>query len=68
MLWRPACVRRTAAWLKSQIAHFALAQDSGSVWALSVISMLMDISSEMIHALLPLYLVVGLGASALAVM
>jgi len=29
--------------------------------------MLMDISSEMIHALLPLYLVVGLGASALAV-
>jgi MFS family permease len=29
--------------------------------------MLMDISSEMIHALLPLYLVIGLGASALAV-
>src|SRR5262249_8796627 len=39
----------------------------GSVWALGVVSMLMDISSEMIHALLPLYLVVGLGASALAV-
>jgi MFS family permease len=38
-----------------------------SVWALGVVSMLMDISSEMIHALLPLYLVVGLGASALAV-
>jgi len=29
--------------------------------------MLMDISSEMIHALLPVYLVVGLGASALAI-
>jgi MFS family permease len=29
--------------------------------------MLMDISSEMIHALLPVYLVVGLGASALTV-
>src|SRR5262245_22001332 len=29
--------------------------------------MLMDVSSEMIHALLPLYLVVGLGASALTV-
>jgi len=39
----------------------------GGVWALGVVSMLMDISSEMIHALLPLYLVVGLGASALAV-
>jgi MFS family permease len=39
----------------------------GSVWALGVVSMLMDISSEMIHALLPLYLVVGLGASALVV-
>jgi MFS family permease len=38
-----------------------------SVWALGVVSMLMDVSSEMIHALLPLYLVVGLGASALAV-
>jgi MFS family permease len=38
-----------------------------SVWALGVVSMLMDVSSEMIHALLPLYLVVGLGASALVV-
>jgi len=37
------------------------------VWALGVVSMLMDVSSEMIHALLPLYLVVGLGASALVV-
>src|SRR3954465_1355174 len=39
----------------------------GGVWALGVVSLLMDISSEMIHALLPLYLVVGLGASALTV-
>jgi MFS family permease len=39
----------------------------GTVWALGFVSMLMDISSEMIHALLPLYLVVGLGASALTV-
>ncbi len=37
------------------------------IWALGFVSMLMDISSEMIHALLPVYLVVGLGASALAV-
>ena len=34
---------------------------------LGFVSLLMDISSEMIHALLPLYLTVGLGASALVV-
>ena len=37
------------------------------VWALGFVSMLMDISSEMIHALLPIYMVTGLGTSALAV-
>lgn len=38
-----------------------------SVWALGLVSMFMDISSEMIHALLPLYLVTVLGASTLTV-
>ncbi|MGZ5036649.1 MAG: MFS transporter [Usitatibacter sp.] len=37
------------------------------VWVLGFVSLLMDVSSEMIHALLPLYLTVTLGASALAV-
>ena len=37
------------------------------VWILGFVSMLMDVSSEMIHSLLPLYLTVGLGASALVV-
>ncbi len=37
------------------------------VWILGFVSMLMDVSSEMIHSLLPLYLTVGLGASALTV-
>ena len=37
------------------------------VWVLGFVSLLMDISSEMIHSLLPLYLTVGLGASAMAV-
>ena len=37
------------------------------VWVLGFVSLLMDVSSEMIHSLLPLYLTVGLGASALAV-
>ena len=33
------------------------------VWALGFVSLLMDVSSEMIHALLPVYLVAALGAS-----
>lgn len=37
------------------------------IWALGLVSMLMDISSEMIHALLPVYLTLGLGATTLAV-
>lgn len=37
------------------------------VWALGFVSLLMDFSSEMIHALLPLYLVSALGTSALVV-
>jgi sugar phosphate permease len=38
-----------------------------SVWLLGLVSMLMDISSEMVQTLLPLYLVTGLGASAITV-
>lgn len=37
------------------------------VWALGFVSMFMDISSEMIHALLPVYLLTVLGTSALTV-
>lgn len=37
------------------------------VWVLGFVSLLMDISSEMIHSLLPLFLVGTLGASALIV-
>ena len=37
------------------------------VWVLGFVSMLMDISSEMIHSLLPLFMVSTLGASATAV-
>jgi MFS family permease len=38
-----------------------------SVWALGLVSLFMDLSSEMIHALLPLYLVTVLGTSTLTV-
>jgi len=39
----------------------------GGVWALGLVSLFMDTSSELIHALLPLYLVGVLGASTLEV-
>lgn len=38
-----------------------------SVWVLGGVSLLMDVSSEMVQTLMPLYLVAGLGLSALAV-
>ena len=38
-----------------------------TVWALGFVSLFMDISSEMIHALLPLFLTVSLGASVVVV-
>lgn len=37
------------------------------VWALGLVSLFMDLSSEMIHALLPVYLVTVLGTSTLTV-
>jgi MFS family permease len=37
-----------------------------AIWMLGFVSMFMDVSSEMIHALLPLFLVTTLGASTLA--
>lgn len=44
-------------------AFSRLKQIPSSVWALGFVSLLMDFSSEMIHALLPVYLVGALGAS-----
>ena len=44
-----------------------LRQIPAGIWVLGVVSMLMDISSEMIHSLLPLFMVTALGASAFAV-
>ncbi|HVO95207.1 MAG TPA: hypothetical protein VMT22_20290, partial [Terriglobales bacterium] len=34
-----------------------------SIWALGIVSLLMDVSSELIHSLLPVFLVTVLGAS-----
>jgi MFS family permease len=38
-----------------------------SIWALGFVSLLMDVSSEMIHSLLPVFMVTSLGISALVV-
>ena len=38
-----------------------------SIWSLGFVSLLMDVSSEMIHSLLPVFLVTSLGVSMLAV-
>jgi MFS family permease len=48
-------------------ASYRLRDIPAGVWALGFVSMLMDVSSEMIHALLPIYLVTVLGTSALTV-
>lgn len=44
-----------------------LSQIPTGVWVLGFVSMLMDISSEMIHSLLPLFMVTTLGASVFTV-
>lgn len=44
-----------------------LARIPSGIWVLGFVSMLMDISSEMIHSLLPMFMVGVLGASALTV-
>ena len=44
-----------------------LKQIPRSIWVLGFVSLLMDISSEMIHSLLPLFMAITLGASALTI-
>lgn len=44
-----------------------LSQIPASIWVLGFVSMLMDISSELVHSLLPVFMVSALGASAFAV-
>lgn len=48
-------------------ARTGLAAVPRGVWALGFVSLCMDLSSELIHALLPLYMAIGLGASALTI-
>ncbi|MHB1094327.1 MFS transporter [Thiobacillus sp.] len=52
---------------KSMTASSVGVRIPAAIWALGFVSMLMDISSELIHSLLPVFLVSSLGASALMV-
>ena len=45
----------------------ALREIPAGIWALGCVSLLMDVSSEMVHALLPVFLVSVLGTSMIAV-
>ncbi|KAF1067801.1 MAG: hypothetical protein GAK45_01562 [Pseudomonas citronellolis] len=45
----------------------ALGRLPPGIWALGVVSLLMDLSNELIHSLLPLFMVTTLGASPMAV-
>ena len=51
----------------SDLQPSVLSQIPRGVWVLGFVSLLMDISSEMIHSLLPMYLVTVLGTSAFVV-
>ena len=49
--------------MSSSTRKGTLAQIPSGVWVLGFVSMLMDISSEMVHSLLPLFMLTTLGAS-----
>jgi len=49
------------------LSKTGLAAIPRGIWALGFVSLCMDLSSELIHALLPLYMAVGLGASTLTI-
>jgi MFS family permease len=64
--WSTTPMKKTADPMPAQ-ALASRANIHRSVWALGFVSMFMDISSELIHALLPIYMVTVLGTSVLAV-
>ncbi|RQS93918.1 MFS transporter [Burkholderia contaminans] len=53
--------------MQTETSPRILRQIPRSVWVLGCVSLLMDVSSEIIHSLLPMFLMVGLGASATAI-
>ena len=60
--WRRQCNELAAPMTLGRVTANLRGIPSG-IWALGFVSLLMDVSSEMIHALLPVYLVTVMGAS-----
>ncbi|WP_321783668.1 MFS transporter [Burkholderia pyrrocinia] len=50
--------------MQTETSTGILRQIPRSVWVLGCVSLLMDVSSEIVHSLLPMFLMAGLGASA----
>jgi len=69
--WRVFCCPEIFGWGNEVTAltkpNYSLREIPGAIWAPGSVSMLMDVSSEMIHALLPVYLVTVLGTSTVTV-
>src|SRR3981189_1836828 len=65
--WRDLQRRQSGKMTANPKPSYTLAQIPRGVWVLGFVSMLMDISAEMIHALLPVYLVTVLGTSMVTV-
>src|SRR5687768_29626 len=63
---RVGAVRRGSAAARSGAGGFGM-KVPRTVWALGVVSLLMDLSSELVHSLLPVFMVTVLGASMVAV-
>jgi len=61
------CPRLDSALIPMATASARFAQIPRGVWVLGFVSLLMDISSEMIHSLLPLFMLTVLGASAFSI-
>jgi MFS family permease len=53
--------------MQNNVSPGILKQMPASIWVLGFVSLLMDISSEMVHSLLPMFMVGVLGISVLAV-
>jgi len=53
--------------IAAKAARRGLAAIPRGVWALGIVSLCMDLSSELVHSLLPLYMSIGLGASMLTI-
>jgi len=66
--WKTCAIRYASILVKTKDPKKSvLSQIPAGVWVLGFVSLLMDVSSEMIHSLLPMFMVTTLGATTFAV-